>query len=193
MTMPMRVLSAAELAMWRAIPTAVVSDERRHQGVLAGIRPLFAGRALAAQAFTIEVGSSDAVAPRAALAQTWNGACIVIDAHATPDAAVWGGNLIRVAQARGVAAIVVDGNVRDVAELRDSGIAVCSRGITPRGPGWNGRVGGSIRCGGIEIRAGDLVVGDDDGVVVVPLDGVNGELLARCRARLAREAEGKTA
>jgi len=92
-----------------------------------------------------------------------------------------------------VAAIVVDGNVRDVAELRDSGIAVCSRGITPRGPGWNGRVGGSIRCGGIEIRAGDLVVGDDDGVVVVPLDDVNGELLARCRARLAREAEGKTA
>jgi 4-hydroxy-4-methyl-2-oxoglutarate aldolase len=193
MTTPMRVLPASDLAMWSAIPTAAVSDERRHQGVLSAIRPLFAGRPFAAQAFTIEVGSSDGTAPRAALAQTWSGACIVIDARAAPDAAVWGGNLIRVAQARGVAAIVVDGNVRDVAELRDSGIAVCSRGITPRGPTWNGRVGDSIRCGGIEIRAGDLIVGDDDGVVAVPLDDVNDDLLARCHARLAREAEGKTA
>ena len=86
MTMPMRALPSAELAMWSAIPTAVVSDERRHQGVLAGIRPLFAGRPFAAQAFTIEVGSSDAVAPRAALAQTWNGACIVIDSKVPIDA-----------------------------------------------------------------------------------------------------------
>ena len=107
--------------------------------------------------------------------------------------AVWGGNLIRAAQARGVVAIIVDGNVRDIVDLRASGIAVCSRGITPRGPAWNGRAGGSIRCGGLEVRTGDLIVGDDDGVVAVPLDDVNSELLARCHARLAREAEGKSA
>jgi 4-hydroxy-4-methyl-2-oxoglutarate aldolase len=193
MTNPTRLLPPSELAPWSRIPTAVVSDERHHQGVLLGIRPLFPGRPFAAQAFTIEVGSSAGTAPRAALVQAWPAACIVIDARARPDAAVWGGNLIRAAQARRLVAIVVDGNVRDVVELRDSGIAVCSRGITPRGPAWSGRVGGSIRCGGIEVRAGDLIVGDEDGVVAVPLDDVNGELLTRCQVRLAREAEGKTA
>lgn len=188
----MRLLIPSELAAWRRVPAAVVSDERQHRGVLSAIRPLFAGRPFAAQAFTIEVETVDSEAPRDALAQAWPGACIAIDARATPDAAVWGGNLIRIARERGIAAVVVDGSVRDVADLRDSGIAVSSRGVTPRGPRWGGRIGGAIHCGGIEIRPGDLVIGDDDGVVVVPLDAVTDDLLARCHARLAHEAEGRT-
>jgi 4-hydroxy-4-methyl-2-oxoglutarate aldolase len=190
----MRVLTPAELAAWRDIPAAVVSDEREQQGVLSTIQPLFAGRPFAAQAFTIEVTTPDGDAPRAALARTWDGACIVIDARTSPDAAVWGGNLIRIARGRNVAAVVVDGSVRDVADLRDSGIAICSRGVTPRGPRWGGRVGGTILCGGVAIRAGDLIVGDDDGVVAVALEAVTDELLARCRGRLAHEeAEGRSA
>ena len=189
----MRLLMASELAAWRRIPAAVVSDERQHRGVLSAIRPLFAGRPFAAQAFTIEVDTVDREAPREALAQTWPGACIAIDARAAPDAAVWGGNLIAIARERGIAAVVVDGSVRDIVDLRGSGIAVCSRGITPRGPRWGGRIGGTIHCGGVEIRPGDLVIGDDDGVIVVPLDEVSDELLARCRARVAREAEGRPA
>ena len=185
----MRQLTADELGEWRAIPAAVLSDARGHRGVMTGIRPLFPGRAFAAQAFTIEVRSVDDVAPRDALAQAWTYACIVVDARATPDAAVWGGNLARVAKQCGVVAVVVDGSVRDVVDLQSSGLAVCSRGITPRGPAWGGRVGGTIRCGGVDVRAGDLVVCDDDGVVAVPLDEAGDELLARCREQLAREAE----
>jgi regulator of RNase E activity RraA len=127
-------------------------------------------------------------APRKALAEAWPRACIVIDARTRPDAAVWGGNLITIARDRGVAAVVVDGNVRDVVDLRASGLAVCSRGITPRGPPWGGRIGGPIQCGGVEIRPGDLMVGDEDGVIAVPLEAVNEGLLERCRARLTREA-----
>lgn len=186
----MRILTAAELAAWDAIPAAVVSDERQHQGVLWGVRPLFPGRSFAAQAFTIEVHELDNGAPRKALDEVWSRACIVIDARARPDGAVWGGNLIRIARARGVAAIVVDGCVRDVVDLRNSGLAVFSRGITPRGPRWGGRIGGPIQCGGITIQPGDLIVGDEDGLVAVPFHAVNDELLARCRARLAREAQG---
>ncbi len=186
---PARWLSASELAQWRAVPVAVVSDEREHRGVLAAIRPLFAGRAFAGQAFTIEVGPALDVAPRSALAHVWPGACIVIDARVAPDAAVWGGNLMRIARERGVAAVVVDGNVRDTAELRDSGMSVCSRGVTPRGPAWGGRFDVQIDCGGSTIAPGDLVIGDDDGVIAVPLEAVNDVLLARCRSRLAREAE----
>ncbi|HET8831680.1 MAG TPA: RraA family protein [Casimicrobiaceae bacterium] len=189
---PMRRLEPHELALWQSIPSAVVSDERRHQGVLVGVRPLFTGRPFAAQALTIEVGAVSDGAPRDALALAWSGACMVIDARAAPNAAVWGGNLIRIARDCGIVAVVVDGCVRDVAELRDSGIAVCSQGVTPRGPTWGGHIGGAIHCGGVEINAGDLIVGDDDGVVAVPIGDVNDDLLARCRTRMQREAQGAT-
>lgn len=192
---PVRLLTPTAIADWRAIPAAVLSDEREHRGVLSpAIRPLFHGRPFAGQAFTIEIRTPDSGAPRDALAQAWPTACIVIDARATPEAAVWGGNLIRIASGRKLSAVVVDGCVRDVTDLRDSGLAVCARGITPRGPRWGGAFGGRIHCGGVEIAPGDLIVGDDDGVIAVPLDEVNDALLARCRARLAHEAdEGRMA
>lgn len=187
---PRRRLEPFELAAWQSIPSAVVSDEREHRGVLVGVRPLFVGRPFAAQALTIEVGTVADGAPRDALALAWPGACIVVDARAAQDAAVWGGSLIRIAHERSVAAVVVDGYVRDVVDLRDSGTAVCSKGVTPRGPTWGGRIGGVIHCGGVEIKPGDLVVGDDDGVIAVPLGDVNDDLLARCRRRVMREARG---
>lgn len=188
----MRRLSGVQLAAWRAVPTAVISDERGHRGVLAGLRPLFAGRSFAAQALTIAVDATDNGAPRQALAGAWPGACVVIDARLRPDGAVWGGNLAAIARDRSVAAVIVDGNVRDVADLRESGLAVYSRGVTPRGPAWGGVIGGTIECAGVAIAAGDLVVGDEDGVIAVPLDDADEELLARCRARMAREAQGQT-
>ena len=186
----MQRLTEAELAAWQAIPTAVLSDERAHGGVLSGVRPLFPERSFAAQAFTIEVQALDNGAPRQALAEVWPRACIVIDARAHPGGAVWGGNLIRIARERQVVAIVVDGCVRDVADLRNSGLAVYSRGVTPRGPAWGGRIGGPIQCGGVKILPGDLIVGDEDGLIAVPFDALDDDLLHRCRARLAREAQG---
>ena len=189
----MQLMTPNELAAWQDVPAAVVSDEQRHQGVLSTIRPLFTGRPFVAQAFTIEVRVEHSVPPREALRHTWRGACIVIDARVTPDAAVWGGNLVRIARECGVSAVVVDGNVRDVADLRDSGLAVCSRSVTPRGPSWTGRFGIPIQCGGVAIRPGDLIIGDEDGVVAVPWIDVHDDLLARCRARMAREAKGAAA
>lgn len=186
----MQLRSEENLAAWRAIPTAVISDEHSHHGVLAGVHPLFSGRSFAAQALTIAVDASDNGAPRQALAQVWPHACIVIDARVRPDAAVWGGSLAKLACERGVVGIVVDGNVRDVVELRASGLAVFSRGVTPRGPAWGGRIGGVIQCGGVSIAAGDLVVGDEDGVIAIALADANDALLTRCRARVAREAQG---
>jgi regulator of RNase E activity RraA len=185
----MRRLTTAELDRWRRIPAAVLSDERSHRGVLSGPRPLFAGRPFAAPALTIEVTPQAQGTPREALARAWAGVAIVIDASSASDAAVWGGNLIRIARERGVVAVVVDGNVRDTIELRDSGLAVCSRGVTPRGPMWTGHIDAPIECGGVAVRPGDLIVGDDDGVVAVPIGEVDDGLLARCRARIAREAK----
>jgi regulator of RNase E activity RraA len=186
----MRLLDRNELAMWQTIPAAVLSDERGHRGVLSGLRPLFPGLNFAAQAITIAVGASENRAAREALAMAWPQACIVIDARSARDAAVWGGKLAAIARDRGVAAIVVDGNVRDVVDLRTSGLAVYSRGVTPRGPMWGGTIGGIIDCGGVSIAQGDLIVGDEDGLIAVPIGEVTSELLGRCNERLAREAQG---
>ena len=186
----MRVIGPSEIDKWRGIASAVVSDERQHQGVLSTIRPLFPGRPFAGQAFTIKVEIDAGDPPRSALEHVWPRACVIIDAGATPNAAVWGGNLIRIARQRGVSAVVVDGSVRDLVDLRDSGLAVCSRAVTPRGPQWRGTYGQPILCGGIGVDPGDLIIGDDDGVIVVPLADATAELLARCHARMTREAEG---
>jgi regulator of RNase E activity RraA len=58
---------------------------------------------------------------------------------------------------------------------------------------WGGRIGGTIQCAGVEVAQGDLVVGDEDGVIAIPLDALDEELLKRCRARMAREAGGQAA
>ena len=79
-----RSLTEAELEAWKRIPTAVLSDEGAHAGVMMGIRPRFEGRAFAGQALTIEVQSVDDTPPREVLSQVPPGACIVIDARATP-------------------------------------------------------------------------------------------------------------
>lgn len=92
------------------------------------------------------------------------------------DAAVWGGRLTGLALARGAAAVVVDGLVRDVPELREAGLAVVARGITPqrseaaRGGTGTGAVVDPIRIGRASVNAGDLLVGDANGLVVVPAE-----------------------
>ena len=86
------------------------------------------------------------------------------------------------------AALVVDGSIRDVDEIRQAGFAAFSRGVVPNGPhkGFGGAVNIPISCAGVAVDPGDLVVGDGDGVVVVRPDQMTG-LLDRCRARIAKE------
>jgi regulator of RNase E activity RraA len=75
-----------------------------------------------------------------------------------------------VAQRRGIAAFVVDGVIRDLAEVRERGFPVFARGVIPI-PGAKAAVGPlnvRVRCGGVGVSAGDIVVADEEGVVVVP-------------------------
>jgi regulator of RNase E activity RraA len=101
---------------------------------------------------------------------------------------VWGGLLNYAAKARGAAAVIIDGAIRDIAELRDSGIPVYARTSVPNGPqkAWGGGVNVPIQCGGVSVNPGDILVGDDDGVVVFdPIQRAG--LLTLCQARIARE------
>jgi 4-hydroxy-4-methyl-2-oxoglutarate aldolase len=184
-------LSDADLAAWREIPSAIISDElNRAATMVAAIKPLVPGTTFAAQALTAQVMVGDNAPLHHGVLEAWPGCAIVIDARGHLDTAVWGGVLTYMAKARGVAAVIVDGAIRDVAELRDSGLAIYCRGAVPNGPhkGFGGSVNVPIQCGGTPVDPGDLLVGDDDGIVVIRPAQMDG-LLDRAKARIAHEEE----
>lgn len=164
-------LSPADLAWWRELATSSASDcLNRAQSMAGAIKPLALGTRLAGPARTVAAMVGDNGMVHHAIAAALPGDILVIDAGGVADIAVFGEVMARAALAKGVAGVVVDGAVRDSAALRGLGLAVFCRSAVPRGPqkGWGGTLDGPVAVGGVAVRPGDLVLGDDDGVVVVP-------------------------
>jgi regulator of RNase E activity RraA len=184
-------LSLQQLDNWRSVPVAIIGDElNRAQMMHAAIKPVAPGMTFAGQALTVHCMVGDNSALHYAIANAYSGAVLIADARGHQETAVWGGILHAAAKHKEMAAVVIDGAMRDVAELRDSGLPAYCRAIVPAGPhkGFGGEINGPIQCGGVSVRAGDLVVGDDDGVVVVRPEQQDG-LLERCLNRMKREEE----
>ena len=182
-------MPASEIDAWREIPTAVISDDLNRSGTMhAAIKPVGPGMNFAGQALTAQTMVGDNGTLHYALAKAWDGCVMVVDARAHLETAVWGGILTTAAKAKGIVAVVIDGAVRDVAELCESGIAIYARGVIPNGPhkGFGGSINTPIQCAGVPVNPGDLVVGDQDGVVVIRPDQLPG-LMERCKARIAKE------
>lgn len=124
----------------------------------------------------------------AAIHRAEPGSVIVVEAGDV-DYALAGGNVCAVAQRRGVAGFVLDGVIRDLAEVREMGFPVFARGVIPI-PGTKSAVvplGGKVRCGGVNVHAGDIVVADEEGIVVTPR-ARREQVLLDARAKLAKEA-----
>lgn len=185
----------AELA---ALGASAVCDADKTLPVIdPAIRPLVGG-AFAGPALTVET-VDDPVPILIALEQAAPGDVLVV-AAAGGRRAILGELFTSEARRRGVAAIVVDGLVRDLAGLRALGLPVHARGTHPAtgtlvgGPAH----GRPVVCGGVIVRPGDVVVGDDDGAVVVPPDRVEavaaraGEIVAVERSVLAAIARGES-
>jgi len=99
------------------------------------------------------------------------GDVIVIADEFDTDNSLLGGVMAAMAAAKGIVAFVTDGLVRDAEELEHVGLPVFAQGLTPKAPSWGARVGQintPICCGGVIVHPGDVVMGDKDGVVVVP-------------------------
>jgi 4-hydroxy-4-methyl-2-oxoglutarate aldolase len=173
------------------IPTTILADILgREQVMTIGIGPLWPPTGpVAGPAFTVACAPGDNLMLHAAIYRAAPGSVLVVESGDV-DHAVAGGNVCAVAQRRGVAALVVDGVIRDLAEVRNSGFPVFARGVVPvAGMKTVTRpLNTLVRCGGVNVRAGDMVVADDDGVVVVPRDRRD-QVLQDARARLAREAD----
>jgi regulator of RNase E activity RraA len=118
------------------------------------------------------------------------GDVIVVDSHRSPLTAALGDLVSKKARHRGVAGFVVDGVIRDLPEIKRLGdFPVFARDVTPIGPMHRGpgEINYPIACGGVVVNPGDIIVGDLNGVVVVPREFA-GDLLRRLEERAAAEA-----
>ena len=155
------------------IPTTVMADVLgRRQVMDSGVRPLWSPvPRVAGPAFTVRCPPGDNLMLHAAIYRAIPGSVLVV-AAGDADYAVAGGNVCAVAQRRGIAAFVVDGVIRDLAEVREAGFPVFARGVVPVAgvKAATAPLNEPVQCGGVIVRAGDIVVADDDGVLVVPAE-----------------------
>jgi regulator of RNase E activity RraA len=170
-------------------PTTLADVLGRERVLDPGIRPLWTPMPrVAGPAFTVRCPPGDNLMLHAAIYRAEPGSVVVVQSGDL-DYALAGGNVCAVAQRRGVAAFVLDGVIRDVAEARALRFPVFARGVVPV-PGTKTAAvphNEPITCGGVRVEAGDVVVADEEGIVVVPGDRRE-QVLADARAKLAEEA-----
>ena len=180
---------------WAGVPTTVAADLLRGRTLvdpaIRPLRPFAGGKRLAGPAVTAWCEHADYGPVHHAIAVAGPGEVIVVAAGGRTDATMIGELLSGAARLKGVAGVVVDGAVRDVGTLASwPDFPVFSRGRTPRGPSSmeRGSVNEAVVLGGVRVSPGDLVLGDDDGLVIVP----RGEAAERLAAALAmvRAEEG---
>jgi regulator of RNase E activity RraA len=154
-----------------------------------GIRPLWQPMPrIAGPAYPVRCAPGDNLMLHAAIYRAAPGAIIVVQAGDL-EYAVSGGNVCAVARKRGIAGFIVDGVIRDLAEVRTDRFPVFARGVSPIPGGKDGPgiLNGVVRCGGVEVAPGDVVVADEEGIVVVPAAEQDAVLTA-ARQRAARDA-----
>jgi 4-hydroxy-4-methyl-2-oxoglutarate aldolase len=180
-----------------AIDVSALSDADKTLPVVdSAVRAMIPQVRMAGPAFTV-VAEDDHLPVMSALKEAAPGDVLVVATNGRTRA-VFGELFATEARRRGLAGIVADGYCRDLRSLRAIGLPVYARGTTPRaGTGVSRAVhGATIHCGGIEVSPGDIVFGDDDGLLIASADRIaaaldTAELIARSeRAILSRQAQG---
>lgn len=174
-------------AIWRQLPSSVASDCLDRSGAMDWRIRLLSGQRLVGPAFTVRTVAGDSATIHRALREVPADHVLVVSAEGGTDRAVWGAVLTEAARRAQLIGAVIDGLVRDLAQIRASGFPLFARGSSPAGPhkDGHGTFGDVVRCGGVVVSPGDLIVGDLDGVVVVPaarVDRVSRDAVERLRA-----------
>jgi 4-hydroxy-4-methyl-2-oxoglutarate aldolase len=175
----------------RGFQSAVLCDVAGRRGALHGsIQPIVPSMVVAGPAFPVEVRPGDNLMFHVALALAKPGDVIVVDGKGYQSSALFGELMVAQAAAAKLGGLVVDGAARDVATLRESSMAVFANGRNPAGPtkGLDGRIGVPISLGGVSVEPGDLVIGDCDGVVVIPRADVD-KVLKAAEKKVELEAQ----
>jgi len=154
------------------IGTGPVSDALdKGGGMDHEMRPWSANARMAGPAFTVQVHTADILMVSKALAECPAGHVLVIDGHGEKNTALWGGLTTMSAWRKGLAGVVVDGAIRDLLDIRGSKLPVFARAVVPNAGGaqYAGALQVPVACGGMVVHPGDWLVGDEDGVVVIPI------------------------
>ena len=152
--------------------TAALSDALGKRGAMdhdmqcRSANPIMAG-----PAFTVRVHTADILMIALALKQCPKGHILVIDGQGELNTALWGELTTYSAHGKGLAGIVIDGAIRDARKISKSKLPVFARAVVPNGGGteYLGEINEAVCCGGQVVRPGDWIVGDHDGVVVIPV------------------------
>ena len=185
--------------------SCVFADVQKRGGVMhSGIKPIFRGK-MVGPALTVKLSPGDLQDPLAALHVAQPGDVVVIDAGGETETSIFGGLMGSLFKNLGVVGAIVEGACRDTDELRDMQFLIFSRAVTARGTHtmFSGRkddveLNVPVNCGGIVVNPGDMIVGDEIGVTVIPSANLK-DVLDAARAQAAREeatrrriAEGRT-
>lgn len=178
---------ATQLGM---LPTANIGDAQERFGTATGIHAVWPGATVSGRAFTVLTRAGDNLLVHEAMRQASPGDVIVINGGGDLTRALLGDLIGIRAKALGIAGFVVDGAVRDAEGLATIPLPVFARGVTPAGPykSGPGRLQLPVAIGGVVVAPGDFVVGDGDGVVVVPSASA-AETLAAAQQVEARERD----
>ena len=179
------------VAAARRFQASILADVGGRRGTLGGrIQPLAKSMKLAGPAFTVEVRPGDNLMIHAALELARPGDVVVVDGKGDLSCALTGALMAAHAKAAGIAGFVIDGAVRDTDELIRGDFPVFAAGANPNGPtkGVAGRINWPVSLAGTTVNPGDLIVGDADGVVVVPREAA-AEIMGAAQAKVDAEAQ----
>lgn len=179
----------ALVEQFKGLPVSNISDEMNRLGCMsARIKP-YGSTPLAGVALTVREQLGDLLMVHKAISIAQPGDVIVVDGLQGDLVNALAGEMMSLwAKAKGIAGFVIDGAIRDVDAISRLGFPVYAAGVSPKGPykdGW-GEINAPISCGGVVVNPGDIVVGDDDGIVIVPPRDAPA-ILARAKAKFDRE------
>ncbi len=180
---------------YRSIPVATLSDGLERRAGAVGVHPVggclsgLGGKSMVGPALTVRTRPGDNLAVHMALDLARPGDVLVVDGRGEVVNALVGALMTRYAFVRGLAGVVIDGAVRDRSSLSTGPLPVFARGVSHLGPykSGPGEIHGTISVGGVAVSDGDVVVGDEDGIAIVPRARAT-EALSRAEELVTREA-----
>lgn len=195
------VADPEDLAPLRHVPSSVASDQMERFNFARGIRRMTSPElgVMVGRAFTVRTRPGDNLVIYKAAELARPGDVLVIDGGGAEDRALMGEIFYNHLIACGIGGIVLDGAIRDAAEIGAGPVPVFARGAAHPAPFKHGpgELRGPVAVGGMVVRQGDIVLGDADGLTVIPFERLNEvtagalDLLEREKVKLARAAAGE--
>lgn len=174
---------------FQEVPTTAISDVLNGLNNLdSAIKPLKEEYRFAGPALTVQLPINDNRAVLEAIGAATPGDVLVIDSKGDTYRAIAGDFVVGLMQTMGIRALVVDGVIRDIVAIKELNLPVFSRGTTvaSSGKAGVGAINIPISCGGVAVYPGDIIVGDADGVVVVPQNHAK-EILTKAKEKMAKD------